>query len=116
MQLMTFERGGRTGYGAVKGDAIVDLGSRFGRDAPSLQDLIAHELAARAQEIATREAGDIALASVECERPLPAPGKILCVGVNYLDRNAEYKDGSEQPKNPSVFVRFPGSFVAHGAP
>ena len=38
------------------------------------------------------------------------------MGINYLDRNAENKDGSEQPKYPSVFARFPASFVAHGAP
>jgi 2-keto-4-pentenoate hydratase/2-oxohepta-3-ene-1,7-dioic acid hydratase in catechol pathway len=42
------------------------------------------------------------------------PGKIICVGVNYPDRNAEYKDGSEAPKYPSLFVRFPQSFVGHG--
>jgi 2-keto-4-pentenoate hydratase/2-oxohepta-3-ene-1,7-dioic acid hydratase in catechol pathway len=42
------------------------------------------------------------------------PGKIICVGVNYPDRNAEYKDGQDTPKFPSLFVRFPQSFVGHG--
>ena len=116
MQLMTFRRESRISYGAVKGETIVDLGARLGRDAPTLQDLIANELVARAREIVAREKGDIALAEVEPELPLPSPAKILCVGINYLDRNAEYKDGSEQPRNPSVFVRFPGSFVGHRAP
>jgi 2-keto-4-pentenoate hydratase/2-oxohepta-3-ene-1,7-dioic acid hydratase in catechol pathway len=116
MQLISFERAGRGGYGAVKGDAVVDLGARLGRDAPALRDLIAGGLAPAAQEILARERGDFALDAVTLDRPIPLPGKILCVGVNYLDRNAEYKDGSDQPKNPSVFVRFPGSFVAHGAP
>src|SRR5262249_49288718 len=116
MRLMTFKRAGRTSYGVVKGEAIVDLGARLGRDAPSLQDLVANELLARARDIAAREKGDIAVAEVECERPLTSPGKILCIGINYMDRNAEYKDGTEQPKTPSVFVRFPGSFVAHKAP
>ncbi len=116
MKLITFEHGGRTAYGAVKGDAIVDLGARLGRDARTLIDLIANEAAVRAGEVVARENGDLALADARLALPLPAPGKILCVGVNYLDRNAEYGDGSEQPKNPSVFVRFPASFVAHGAP
>jgi len=116
MQLITFERAGRVGYGAVKGTGVVDLGARLGRDAPTLLDRIAGGLAGTAQDIVAREKGDMALSDVKLERPLPAPGKILCVGVNYLDRNAEYKDGSEQPKNPSVFVRFPASFVAHGEP
>jgi 2-keto-4-pentenoate hydratase/2-oxohepta-3-ene-1,7-dioic acid hydratase in catechol pathway len=42
------------------------------------------------------------------------PGKIICVGVNYPDRNAEYKDGQDAPKYPSLFVRFPQSFVGQG--
>jgi 2-keto-4-pentenoate hydratase/2-oxohepta-3-ene-1,7-dioic acid hydratase in catechol pathway len=44
------------------------------------------------------------------------PGKIICVGVNYPDRNAEYKDGQDAPQYPSLFVRFPQSFVGHGEP
>lgn len=42
------------------------------------------------------------------------PGKIICVGVNYPDRNAEYRDGQDAPQFPSLFVRFPQSFVGHG--
>ena len=116
MKLITFERAGRASYGAVKAGGIVDLGSRLGRDAPTLLDLIANELQARAQEIVDREQGDVALDGVRLERPLPAPGKILCIGINYQDRNAEYRDGMDVPKYPSLFVRFPSSFVAHGEP
>jgi len=114
MKLITFERAGGTSYGAVKDDGVVDLGARLGRDAPTLLDLIGNELVNRARNIAGREKPDFALDSIRLDRPLPAPGKMLCVGVNYLDRNAEYRDGSEQPRYPSVFVRFPASFVAHG--
>jgi len=116
MKLMTFERDGRTGYGVVVDGGIVDLGARLGRDAPTLRDLIANDLTGRAGDIVAEAKPDFTPDSVRVERPIPAPGKILCVGINYLDRNAEYKDGSEQPKYPSVFARFPASFVAHGAP
>lgn len=78
--------------------------------------MIANGLLDQARSIAAQERGCIPLGEVVLERPVPAPGKILCVGVNYLDRNAEYKDGSDQPKNPSVFPRFAQSFVAHGQP
>jgi 2-keto-4-pentenoate hydratase/2-oxohepta-3-ene-1,7-dioic acid hydratase in catechol pathway len=44
------------------------------------------------------------------------PEKILCIGVNYGNRNEEYKDNSDAPKYPSMFFRTPGSFVGHGAP
>ena len=36
----------------------------------------------------------------------------LSVGVNFPDRNAEYKDGSEQPKYMSLF-RFASGFTGH---
>jgi len=48
--------------------------------------------------------------------PITDPEKIICIGVNYGKRNEEYKDGSELPKYPSVFPRFPGSFVGHDQP
>ena len=36
--------------------------------------------------------------------------------MNYPDRNAEYKDGQDAPKYPSMFMRTPRSFVGHNAP
>jgi 2-keto-4-pentenoate hydratase/2-oxohepta-3-ene-1,7-dioic acid hydratase in catechol pathway len=48
--------------------------------------------------------------------PIPDPEKIICVGVNFPDRNAEYKDGVEAPPNMSLFIRFPRSFVGHDQP
>ena len=116
MKLITLQHAGRTGYGAVKDGGVVDLGARLGPDAPTLLDLIANDLKARAEEIVAREAPDVALEGVTLDLPLPAPAKILCIGINYLDRNAEYNDGSEQPRNPSVFLRVPASFVAHSQP
>jgi 2-keto-4-pentenoate hydratase/2-oxohepta-3-ene-1,7-dioic acid hydratase in catechol pathway len=48
--------------------------------------------------------------------PLKRPSKILCVGVNYPERNEEYKDGQEAPPFPSLFPRFLQSFVGHNEP
>lgn len=51
---------------------------------------------------------------------LPAPlargTRYFCIGVNYPERNEEYKDGSERPKYPSIFIRTHTSFVANGEP
>tara|TARA_A100001011_G_scaffold87678_2_gene92092 strand:+ start:814 stop:1671 length:858 start_codon:yes stop_codon:yes gene_type:complete len=46
--------------------------------------------------------------------PILNPEKIICVGINYPDRNAEYNDGQKTPENMSLFIRFPRSFVGHG--
>jgi 2-keto-4-pentenoate hydratase/2-oxohepta-3-ene-1,7-dioic acid hydratase in catechol pathway len=115
MQLISYVRAGRAGYGAVRDGGVVDLGSRLGQDAPTLLALIASGLAERAAGIAAQEAPDFGLEDVTLDLPLPSPGKILCVGINYLDRNTEYA-GMDVPEKPSVFLRVPASFVAHGQP
>ena len=50
------------------------------------------------------------------EMVMPNAHRILCVGVNFPDRNAEYKDGSEQPKFMSLFPRFASGFTGHDRP
>ncbi len=47
---------------------------------------------------------------------MPDARRILCVGVNFPDRNAEYKDGSAQPKYMSLFPRFASGFTGHDRP
>ena len=61
-------------------------------------------------------AADYRLDEVKLLKPILRPGKTVCVGVNYLGRNAEYKDGTDAPKYPSMFFRTPGSLTGHGQP
>ena len=58
-------------------------------------------------------AATLALEDVTLLPPILAPEKIMCIGVNYANRNAEYKDNSADPKFPSVFIRTPDSFTGH---
>ena len=116
MRLLSFRRDGRPSYGCVVGDGIVDLGRRLAAEAPDLRALLARDALRRAAEIAGRTAADCALTDVEVLKPVPHPEKFLCVGVNYRDRNEEYKDGSDLPRYPSLFFRMPGSLVADGEP
>ncbi len=51
---------------------------------------------------------------VEVLPPLAAPGKIICVGLNYADHSAE--SGFKQPDYPTLFGRFASSMIGHGAP
>lgn len=112
MRLISFAHGGRRRFGAVVGEGIVDLSEEFASLRAALE---AGPLERLGDRIAGRRPA-IALADVEYLVPVPDAEKILCVGVNYGDRNAEYKDGSDQPKYPSLFPRFPGSVVGHGQP
>jgi 2-keto-4-pentenoate hydratase/2-oxohepta-3-ene-1,7-dioic acid hydratase in catechol pathway len=111
MHLATFSVNGRKSYGVVAGDGIVDLGKLT--KYPTLLDLMRAGAIDEARAAATGSA-DHALDAVTLLPPVPQPEKIICVGINYADRNAEYSDNRQQGKYPNLFVRFPGSFVGHG--
>ena len=109
MKLLSFEAAGKRRFGAVAGEGIVDLTGEFS----SLREALAANALARLRESAAARKPQLALDEVTFLTPIPVPEKIICVGVNYGNRNEEYKDGSAPPKYPSVFPRFPGSFVGH---
>ncbi|MGA8938106.1 MAG: fumarylacetoacetate hydrolase family protein [Acidobacteriaceae bacterium] len=46
--------------------------------------------------------------------PLSSPGKIICVGLNYVDHSLE--SGFTPPDYPTVFIRFTSTLVGAGAP
>jgi 2-keto-4-pentenoate hydratase/2-oxohepta-3-ene-1,7-dioic acid hydratase in catechol pathway len=114
VKLATFRAGNRVSYGAVSGgDHVTDLGAVLGQKYPRLIDVIAAGALEECRQ-AMVAAPRVPLRQVQLLPPVPGAEKIICVGVNYPDRNAEYKDGSDQPKNPSLFMRTPGSLVGHG--
>ena len=115
-RLATYAVGGSTHYGVVADGGIVDLSARFGKDFPTLREVIAAGALVRLTEEAAKRSPDHALDAVTWLPPIPAPEKIICIGVNYPDRNAEYKDGQDAPKYPSMFMRTPRSFVGHLTP
>ncbi|MET2828121.1 fumarylacetoacetate hydrolase family protein [Mesorhizobium shangrilense] len=114
-RLATFSAGGKTRYGAITETGVVDLSARHSQW-PTLREAIEAGALRRLAEEADAFAADFSLDDIAYEIPIPSPEKIICVGVNYPDRNEEYKDGQAAPSNPSLFIRFPRSFVGHGAP
>lgn len=115
MKLLSFAHRGKRSYGAFGGGGVVDLGRRMGREYPRLRDLLELEGLGRASEIAASSLPDYPLDEIDFLPPIPEPEKIICVGINYRDRNEEYRDGSERPRYPSIFMRAPGSLVGHRA-
>jgi 2-keto-4-pentenoate hydratase/2-oxohepta-3-ene-1,7-dioic acid hydratase in catechol pathway len=115
-RLATYSVKGATGYGAVVDGGIVDLSARHARDYPTLREVIAAGKLGSLAEAAAGRSPDHALGEITWLPPIPAPEKIICIGVNYPDRNAEYKDGQDAPKYPSMFMRSQRSFVGHETP
>ena len=114
MRLLSYLASGRPGYGAAVDAGIVDLTRRLGAPFPDLRSLIAGDGLDAARNACAGQTPDYALDDVVLLPPVPAPEKIWCIGVNYKDRNAEYKDNSDLPKYPSLFVRNPSSVVGSG--
>jgi 2-keto-4-pentenoate hydratase/2-oxohepta-3-ene-1,7-dioic acid hydratase in catechol pathway len=115
-RLATFTHNGALKYGAVTDSGIVDLSARFAGEYPTLHEAIAAGALQKLTDEALKLSPDIALNAITWQPPIPAPEKIICIGVNYPDRNAEYKDGQDAPKFPSMFMRTPRSFVGHETP
>ena len=114
LRLTSFRARSRNRYGVVTGAGIVDLSKRLGARYPALIDIIRGGTAALAEARAAADSPrDYALGDVEMLPPVPRAEKIICVGINYPERNAEYKDDREKPKYPNLFVRFPNSLVGH---
>lgn len=109
-----FLRDGKTRFGAVTEAGVIDLTDDFPQFA-RLQDAVV----AGALTDLGRAAKGRAAAPEHTETylvPLATPEKIICVGVNFPDRNAEYKDGQAAPERPSLFIRFARSFTGHDQP
>lgn len=111
MKLASFRVGDRASYGVVTGDAIIDLGRKFGPQCPTLRSAIAAGLIRPEVAAGTH---DLRLADVTLLPPITDPGKIVCVGLNYHAHAAE--GGFKLPEFPSIFGRFTDTLVASGQP
>jgi 2-keto-4-pentenoate hydratase/2-oxohepta-3-ene-1,7-dioic acid hydratase in catechol pathway len=113
MRLASYIAHGRASFGAVVGDGVVDFRLRFGSRFATLVDLIRANMLDEARAVMAGVRPDFPLSAIELLPPLLGPEKILCVGINYANRNADFDDPS-LPKYPSMFYRHPGSFVGAG--
>lgn len=115
MNFATFTADGVQHYGAVAEGGMIVLSSDFPQWA-TLRDVVEHSGFGALATAAEGRAVTHAHGEFRWDIPVPNPEKIICVGVNFPDRNAEYKDGKEAPPNMSLFIRFPRSFVGHETP
>jgi 2-keto-4-pentenoate hydratase/2-oxohepta-3-ene-1,7-dioic acid hydratase in catechol pathway len=116
MKILAYSLQGRAHVGAVTDNGIADIGARLG--VGSIRELLERDLLGRARELAN-QAADHALTAVTFLPVIPDPHHIYCVGVNYADHLREVQAAGVSrvaPKQPSLFIRFPDTLVAHDAP
>ena len=119
MRLVTFRKDGIQGLAVERPDGRLLPASGLGDGVPAtIEALIAGgapALAALRTAVAAvgPSADSIDPASVEIMAPLPRPGKLVAVGLNYFDHARE--GGVEPPAEPMLFTKFTTSIVGPGA-
>ena len=115
MMLVSFTAGGVQHWGTTAPGGVVTLSDAFPHW-PTLRNVIEAGAIPQVLEAAKARPASHPDGSFTYDPPIPDPEKIICVGVNFPDRNAEYRDGQDAPANMSLFIRFPRSFTGHGQP
>ncbi|WP_298560416.1 fumarylacetoacetate hydrolase family protein [uncultured Aliiroseovarius sp.] len=113
MRFATYTANGDTFFGAITDEGAVALNDAFPDHASLYEAIAAGQFDALASVAKGR---DVTHTDYTFEMVMPDARRILCVGVNFPDRNAEYKDGSAQPKYMSLFPRFASGFTGHNRP
>ena len=122
MKLITFVHENRDRLGALvagaDGEHVFDL-NRLDPRLPG--DMLAfleagrpaHNLAQQALAAASPEQA-LKLADVTLKAPIPRPGKIICIGQNYLEHAKE--SNASAPPFPIIFAKYANTVIAHGEP
>jgi acylpyruvate hydrolase len=118
MKIVGFARDKALHLGVVEGDGVIDLQAVDAR----LPTDLGHWLAANDGDL--KPLGAIAkrapasarlpLAGLSFALPVARPGKIVCLGLNYLEHAKE--GGHQKPEFPSIFMRCQTSLTPHLAP
>jgi 2-keto-4-pentenoate hydratase/2-oxohepta-3-ene-1,7-dioic acid hydratase in catechol pathway len=117
MKIVGFEANNGLRLGVVDGEAVIDLQAVDASVPTDLGDALRRnngdlkpfaDLAKRAPPSARRP-----LAGLKFGFPVARPGKIICLGLNYLDHVKEGPQRDNIPKYPSIFFRVQTSMVPH---
>lgn len=118
MRLLTYWEQQRLHLGILHGDRVLDLvglSKKAGRPAPFIFNMSSFlgagaEAIGFAAELFEASRGNYeghALKDVRLGPPVPKPGKIIAVGLNYLDHAKE--TDFKRPGYPLIFAKFPNS-------
>ncbi len=119
MRLVTFAHASGPRIGVRLGDVLVDLSLAAPGLPRNMRALLALgdaglQDAAQAAAAAGTDC-QLRFSSVRLLPPVPDPGKILCVGLNYVDHAIEV-DPKSLPEHPVFFARLASTLVGHDAP
>ncbi len=116
MRLVAFKGTDGSRIGVVEGDKVIDLTAVDASAPRSISAAIREDQFAEIEAIAKRADANSLLNydDLHFEVPIENPGKILCLGLNYMDHVSE--GPFNKPDFPAIFMRTTTSMVAHGQP
>lgn len=116
MKLITFHQGNTTRLGVLDGNQVIDLNLAQPQVPSDLRQALRAgvDVTAAARAAVASNAPRTPLAQLRLSEPVPEPGKIICLGLNYYDHAKE--GGREKPVYPWFFLRGASSLIAHGEP
>lgn len=112
MKLISYERHGSHGFGAITQGGIVDLGVALNNRYADLKALIAADAIKEAEQAVAGRKADFPEDSVTFLPVIPQPGKIWCCGLNYDEHVRE--TNREVTEMPTFFLRVADSQVGQG--
>ncbi|MFT8243085.1 fumarylacetoacetate hydrolase family protein [Roseomonas sp. BN140053] len=107
MRIVAFRSGGEHRFGLCRGDEVREIAGEAGRSTAALFAALAAGEPPTAGEARP-------LSAVELLMPVPNPGKVICIGLNYVDHAKE--GGNPIPDYPAVFLRVNSSLVGPDQP
>jgi len=112
MRLVTYTHGGSTLPGAIAANGdVVDL-AVAGLPTTMIELLALPDGIELARKAAKQASTTIHIADVRIEAPVPRPGKVLAIGLNYRDHAEE--SGQPIPQRPVVFAKASTCIVGPG--
>ncbi len=120
MKLVGFEADKKLHLGLVQGDTVIDLQAVDPKLPYDLAEILAStngdlsslaDLAKKAPASAHRP-----LKGLKFALPVAKPGKIVCLGLNYMEHVKEGRYADNVPKFPTYFLRVISSLTPHNAP
>jgi len=120
MKIVGFESGKDLHLGIIEGEQVIDLQAVDAKLPGDLAEVLKStngdlqplaDLARRAPASARRALKDVTFAL-----PVARPGKIICLGLNYLEHVKEGPQRDNIPKFPTIFMRCTTSLAPHLSP
>src|SRR6267143_1684608 len=114
MQLVMFSKDKEARAGVIDGEDIIDINANDRSLPPSIKGILEATGLARVRKLLKSKKHRTPRARAKLLPPIPNPGMVLSVGMNYHEHLKEMK--TPVPEKPAAFTKSVASIIASGQP